>query len=64
MRAVLLLLYISTSVPVIRGTLSKTDGVKLNKGQEAEVRALETRSLFLTKEMDTDSLSLTLNLSV
>lgn len=40
MRAVLLFLYISTSVPVIRGTLSKTDAKKLNKLQEAEVRSL------------------------
>lgn len=41
MRAVLLFLYVSTSVPVIRGTLSKTDGKKkLNKVQEADVRTL------------------------
>lgn len=40
MRPVLLFLYISTSVPVIRGTLSKTDAIKLNKAQEAEVRTL------------------------
>lgn len=40
MRAALLFLYISTSVPVIRGTLSKTDAKKINKVQEAEVRTL------------------------
>lgn len=45
MRAVLLFLCISTSVPVIRGTLSKTDGKKLSKVQEAEVRTRTTSLL-------------------
>ncbi|TSK13394.1 Chitinase domain-containing protein 1 [Bagarius yarrelli] len=41
MRTVLLFLYISTSVPVIRGTLSKTDNKKHNKEQEADTAVAE-----------------------
>lgn len=41
MRAVLIFLYISTSVPGIRGTLSKTDAKKLSKVPEAETAIAE-----------------------
>ncbi|KAM9496105.1 chitinase domain-containing protein 1 isoform 1-T2 [Clarias gariepinus] len=55
MRAVLLFLYISTSVPVVRGTLSKTDAKKLNKVPEAETTVVEQpvqeRGLVVTAPM-------------
>ncbi|XP_062858889.1 chitinase domain-containing protein 1 [Trichomycterus rosablanca] len=52
MRAVLLFLYISVSVPVIRGTLSKTDAKKLNKVPAPETsipdRPVQERDLVVT----------------
>lgn len=40
MRAVLVFLYISVAIPVIRGTLSKTDAKKNNQVPEPEVSTL------------------------